>query len=120
MKAGILYRMILEFVEDGGLLLAVVEHEVYDEGSGGFGDTLEFLFIDGEENALGAVAIKIAGNETLFAESLDDGLVANLTDLAFQFKMLHFVCFKMCYSIPDLRGGRNPIAPKSRMSLTDT
>ena len=36
---------------------------------------------------------------TFAAECLDDGLVADLAGRAFEFKMLHLYCFKMCYSI---------------------
>ena len=89
MEAVVLYRMELKFVKNCRIGLAV-EDEVHDVSLGRVGDTLEILCADGEKNVLHAVAIEIAGNESLFTEGLDDGLVANLADLAFKFEMLHF------------------------------
>ena len=92
-EACVEYRMELKLVKDCAVGLAIVEDEVNDECLRGIGDTLEFFLIDCEEDVLHSETIKIAWNESLLAESLDDGFVANLTDLAFQFKMLHFVLF---------------------------
>ena len=91
-KAGVEYRMELKLVEHCVVGLAIVEYEVDDVGLWSVGSDLELLCIHCEEDVLHSETIKIARDEALLTESLDDGFVANLTDLAFQFKMLHFVC----------------------------
>jgi hypothetical protein len=90
--------MPLELVKDGGVSLAVVKLEVHDVGLRGVGETLEVTGVDGEEDVFHAETVKVARDEALTAESLDDGFVGGLTDQAFQFKMLHCLVFKMCYS----------------------
>ena len=75
------------------LEIIAIENEINDMCLRCVGYTLEILFADCEENVLNTLSIKIARNETLLAESLDSGLVAYLANLAFQFKMLHCVCF---------------------------
>ena len=88
-EAGVEYRMELKLVKDCAVGLAVVEDEVNDVCLRGIGYALEFFLIDCEEDVLHSETIKIARDESLLAESLDNGFVADLTDLAFQFKMLH-------------------------------
>ena len=90
MQATVVHRVELELVEDGVELLAVVQYEVYDKGVGGIGESLELLLVHREEDVLHAEAIEVARDDALLAEGLDDRFVADLTDLAVQFKMLHF------------------------------
>ena len=97
-QAVVLDGVELQFVYDGGVGLAV-EDEVHDVGSRRVQETLKIAIVNGEEDIVQTLAIEVAGNETLAAEGLDDGLVSDLADLAFQFKMLHAFCFKMCYSV---------------------
>ena len=75
-------------MDDRGVLL-LTEDEVDDEGSRAVDQTLEFFFIDGEEDVLHAEAIEVARDEALFANGLDGSLVAGLPGLAIEFKMLH-------------------------------
>ena len=98
MQAVVLDGVELQFVYDGGVGLAI-ENEIYDVGSRRVQETLKIAIVNGEEDIVQTLAIEVAGNETLAAEGLDDGLVSDLADLALQFKMLHAFCFKMCYSV---------------------
>jgi hypothetical protein len=82
------YRMELKLVEDGHIGLST-EIEVDDVGCGSVGNHLEVLGFYCEEDVVHAEAIKVAGNETLFAEGLDDGLVTLLTDLSVELEMFH-------------------------------
>ena len=91
MEAVVLYRVELELVKDGGVCLTVVKGDVDDVGIGGLEQSFEILLHHGEKDVLESKSIEIARNQSFLAESLDDGFVANLTGLAFQFKMLHFV-----------------------------
>lgn len=79
----------LELVEHC-LILLLTEVEVDDECLGCVCGCLEILCAYCEENILDTTAIEIAGNESLTAESLENGFVANLTDLTVKFEMLHF------------------------------
>lgn len=89
----------METLVSDGMPLKLVEHcliflltevEVDDECLGSVCCGLKFLCVYCEENVLDAIAIKIAGNEALTAESLENGFVTHLTDLTVKFKMLHF------------------------------
>ena len=97
-QAVVLDGVELQLVYDGGVGLAI-EDEVHDVGSRRVQEALKIAIVNGEEDIVQTLAIEVAGNETLAAEGLDDGLVSDLADLAFQFKMLHAFCFKMCYSV---------------------
>ena len=88
-EAVVLYGMELELVKDCGASLTSVEDEVHDVGIRRAEESLEVLVADSEEDVFYAAAVEIAGNESLFAESLDDGFVADLAGLALEFKMLH-------------------------------
>ena len=81
--------MPLQLVEHC-LILLLTEVEVDDESLGSIGSCLKLLCVYCEDDILDAVAIKIAGNEALAAESLENGFVTHLTDLTVKFKMLHF------------------------------
>ena len=83
-------RVPLEFVEDCGLLSAVVEGEVNDVRSRCVGQSAELFGVDGEKYILHAAAVEVAWHETLLAESLKCGLSVRFADLAFKFEMLHF------------------------------
>ena len=104
MEAVVLYGMELKLMDNGVVGLSVAEDQVYDVAGGGVGDTLEILGVDCEEDVLDAESVEVARDEALLPESLDDGFVASLTDLAFQFEMFHFLYFKMCYSVPEHTG----------------
>ena len=84
--------MPLKLVKNSCVVLAV-KVEVYDERLRSVGEEAEFLRVDCEEDILNTVAIEVARNESFSAESLDDGFVADLTGLAFQFEMLHCSVF---------------------------
>ena len=88
-QAGVRDGMPLQFVQDGGLRGAAVQDEVHDVGLRRVGEGLEFFGVDGEEDVLESEAVQVARHEAFAAEGLDDGLVADLAGLAFQFKMLH-------------------------------
>ena len=88
MQAFVCYRVELEFVEYCGVLLAV-EVEVNDVCARSVGDSLELLCVNGEKYVLYAAAVEVARYETLLAESLDYGLVANLAGSAVKNEMLH-------------------------------
>ena len=90
MQAVVLYRMELELMEDGFELLSVIEHEVDDEGLGGVDNTCEITVGDGEKDVFHSEAVEVARHQAFFAESLDGGFSGGLTNLAFQFKMLHY------------------------------
>lgn len=83
------YRMPLSLVKDACILLAIVEYEVDDVRVRGVGYGLEILCVNGEENVLDSVSIKVARYETFSADCLYGCLVANLTELAFEFNVLH-------------------------------
>lgn len=100
-EAVVLDWMILELVTDGGVSLAVVQLDVDDVGCRSVGDALEVPFLDGEEDVLHSLSVEVARDEALPAERFDHGFVADFTDCAVEFKMLHCVLFKMCYSVPD-------------------
>ena len=82
--------MELQLVENHGVVVLAVEGEVDDVGIRSGKKTFEILFVNGEENVLDTVSIKIARDEALLAESLDDGFVSNLTGLPVKCEMLHF------------------------------
>ena len=91
-EAVVLYRVPLVFVCNSHVGFAT-ELKVNDVSCRSMGDTLKFLFVNGEENVFHSKAIEVARNQALTAESLDDGFVAFLADFAFKRKMLHcFVC----------------------------
>lgn len=91
-EAVVIYRMELELVGNGCELLAVIESDVYDIRLRNIGDALEIFSVYSEEDvALDARAVKVARNEALLAERLDDGLVASLADGSLQFEVFH--CF---------------------------
>ena len=81
-------RVELKLVKNCGVLL-VSENEINDESLRSVGDCLELLGINCEKNVLDTASLKVARNKTLLAESLESGFVADLTWLAFKFKMLH-------------------------------
>lgn len=89
-EAVVFHRMPLKLVENCGIGLAIVKREVDDVSLGCVGHSLEFLLVNSEKYVLDTVAVKIAGDKTLTAECLEDGLVTYLTDLSFQFEMLHY------------------------------
>ena len=90
MEAVVLDRMPLILVGDGHIGLAI-ENDVDDERGGSMGQTLKFFLGNGEKDVvLNSGTIKVARDEALAAESLDNGLVALLANLAIQRKMLHF------------------------------
>ena len=100
-EAVILYRMILELVTDGGIGLAVVQLDVDDVGCRSVGDALEIPLLHCEKDILHSLSIEVARNEALPAECFDNGFVADFTDCAVEFKMLHCCLIEMCYSVPD-------------------
>lgn len=79
----------LELVEHC-LILLLTEVEVDDECLGSVCCGLELLCVNCEDDVLDTIAIKIAGNEALTAEGLENGLVAYFTDLSVKCEMLHF------------------------------
>ena len=89
METVVIYRMELKLVDNCLVSLAVVQNEVDDVGLRGLDSALEFLLVHCEEYVLHSETIEIARYEALLAECLDDCLVSDLADLAFQFKMLH-------------------------------
>jgi hypothetical protein len=89
-EAIVLYGMELQLVKDHGVVVLSVEGEVDDVGIRSGKETLEVFLVDGEENVLDTVSIKIARYEALLAESLDDGFVSNLAGFPVKSEMLHF------------------------------
>jgi len=87
-EAVFLNGMELKLVDNGCILL-VIEVEVYDEGCRIVGKSLEFLCVNCENYVLHSLSIQVARYESLLADGLDNGLVADLTDLAIELKMFH-------------------------------
>ena len=90
-EAVVLDRMELELVYGCGVFFAVVEYDVDDVGCGVTEKSAKLFGSYCEKNVVDSLAIEVAGNEPLFAEGLDDGLVPNFTDFAVKGEMLH--CF---------------------------
>ena len=75
------------------------------------GYTFELFLRNCEEYVLKTLSIEVARDETLPAESLDDSLVADLTDLAVQCEMFHLkINLKR---VTQSAAGADPIAPKA-------
>ena len=91
-KAVVLYRVELKLVDNSIKLCTIAELEVNDVRCRSVGKTLKIFLCNCEKYVLYACTINVAWNETLFAELFDNRLVADLTDLAFQCEMFHFVC----------------------------
>ena len=108
-------RMPLKLVQDGGIGLSIVKLEVHDVRLRSVGEALELLRVDGEEDIVHTETIKVARDEALTAESLDDGFVGGLTDLAFQFKMLHCFFVLKCVTQAVLR---SPHCTKKRRAFS--
>lgn len=82
-------RVPLKLVYDSRNLSSIAENHINDVGCRCVGDTLKIFCVYCEEDVLGALTVEVARYKTLFAESLDDGFVANFAELAFQFIMFH-------------------------------
>ena len=98
METVVLHRMELKFVNNGRILLTVVESQIHYVGVGCVCQNCEFLCINGKEDIFHTKTVKNARYESLLADSLNHCFVTDFADAAFQFKMFHKNKIKMCYS----------------------
>src|SRR5574344_2037079 len=110
MKACVINWMELEFVKNRSVSFAIAQSQVNNVSCWSVGDFLKIFCVYCEKDVFHPKTVKIAWYQTLSTESLDYGFVASLTDLAFQFEMLHCLnikCVTQSETCPD------PIAPKA-------
>ena len=110
MEAVVLYRVPLILMSHCGVGFTA-QVEVYDVRGGSVGKTLKLFLVYSEKDVvLDTLTIEVAGNQTLTAEGLHDGLVALLANFAIKSEMFHLFNLKMCYSVLFFK---HPIAPKN-------